>query len=345
MTRGRAGVILGAAIAVAVVIAVAASSVHLLTQSLTDEGPLRIDPAALAKLDPDSRDLALVIDRGEWVDSTLQSTNGPMVADVARARGFVPTAAAGNPDDVNVRGPIEDVLALLDQPRVLNANLVEDRSALRSVAAPLSPDVSIPSSGRPYVGFAITPTRGAFVGPPERSRAMMASAALIIESIDGRPYPSLEIDGWCDEDTRPVRCYLQVVGASPESGGRGTDSWSAMTTAATGWAIDPTAEVNRILEAVPRRLGREAERIARSDAPTLAAIETFETMFGFAWDPATPGIVTVQYTRDCPTAGLSGRLAMAVPRVFADTGVCLDLLRVRVDLATDSVVGTEFVPG
>jgi hypothetical protein len=215
--------------------------------------------------------------------------------------------------------------------------LNEINLAMRPVAAPIADDTTLPMPGRPYVaGVPLNVEPSALGIARERREPMLASLAKAIVTIDGQPYQGFEIAAWCHTEAGQERCDFEALGAVSRSGGR-SDVWRITATAASGWSAIGGPEDRPTYSGVPRWLSREAERIARSDPATAAAIATYAWIGASEWDPDAPGVISLLYGRSCDAQVF--RLALAGRGVLAGTGECFDYLKLRVDVGRKLVVG------
>jgi hypothetical protein len=303
----------------------------------SDEADARpgIDAAVLAKLDPRSRDVAISLEPGEWAQAALETSDSRRIVALGRGRGLDRFLSATGPDIVDLRGPVEAILAVVGDPSVSRVSLGEDLRAMRTVAAQVGDERAIPVPGQPYLALALNIDLGPSAIPPARRGPMLTSLARLIVTIDGQPYQHLHIEDWCHGDA-PVTCGLEATGSVARSGGQ-SDAWLVTATAATGWTAILAPEDRPRLNGVPRWLTREAERIARADPAVAQVIAAYQQVDGASWDPNAPGLISVLYSRGC--AGHAGRLAAAGGGVIADTGQCFDQLELQVDVPAQRVVG------
>ena len=293
-------------------------------------------PPGLAKLDAPSRALSEELDPGEVVTATLMAgTDQRSVLISRRARELgLEASTLGDRPQVAVTGPLESVLEVSALVVVSGGYLSEDTRALRSVAAPLGPERSLPLAGSPYRDEELPVDSALITVPAAQRTALIAQLADMIITIDGRPYAQVWVEGSCDD---ALTCYVTLQGASV-AGGEQRDYWPLRASPSTGWfgIVDPANPP--VLGAVPRWLGREAERIARSDPGALARIREFDSIAGFAWEPATPGLIEVRYVGSCATGGR--HVASLAIGPIADTGDvgCEQTLVVGVDVAGGRVL-------
>jgi hypothetical protein len=303
----------------------------------------RLDPGGVARLDPASLDLVGVLDPGEWVNGSLLTRDPAAVADLARALALDPMDAdivvgPGQQGDVNVLGPHEAIVRLAAHPSVTSLSLSEDLRVLRAVAPPRPAGEAMPNPGLPYLGLPLPIRPDPIAIPAEWLAAMQLSLGETVQTIDGRPYDSLTLDGTC-EDAGALTCYGDLTGVARGSGGR-SDGWSFHAIEQTGWTVVLEPGQPR-LNGVPRWLGREAERIARNDPASAAAIEDYAWVRGFTWIAASPGLIQVSYARQCEVGSTSRVASLAIGPVAA-TGECRDMLVITVDVPTGQVVGRQF---
>jgi hypothetical protein len=343
MTRTRIGIIVGAAVAAIAGVALIAGTLAFVSppggvaQSDGADSGARLDPNALAKLSPGSRDVALALGPGESAESVLETTNSRLIVALARGHGLAPVASEPGVEIVEVTGPVEQILALVGHPSVSGASLNEVVLAMRPIAAPIADDTTLPVPGRPYVaGFPLNVEPSALGIAHDRREPMLASLAKAIVTIDGQPYQDFEIAAWCHTEAGQERCGFEALGGVTRSGGR-SDVWRVTATAANGWSAIGGPEDRPTYSGVPRWLAREAERIARSDPATAAVIATYEWIGGSEWDPDAPGVISVLYGRSCGAHVF--RVAFAGRGLLAGTGECLDYLTLRVDVGRKLVVG------
>lgn len=304
---------------------------------LPSAGPV-IDAGAIAKLDPESRELALAIPSAESVDATYIAADrirAEAVAAAARSAGLEPHVSIGEDATVSMFGPIDRILALLSNPSVGRAEIREDTRALRPAAAPLAAGWSMPVPGRPYAGDTLPVDPTDVLIPAQRRAFLFATVADLVVTIDGAPYDRLRAEGTCGGGQAP-ECQLYLYGLTAGAP-FAFDTWSIHATAAMGWLarIDPGD--GPYLAGIPRWLAREAERIARDDPAASHDLAAYSSILGFTWDPARPGVISVTYGRDCVTSA-DRRVASLGALPFADTGECIDILTVVVDVGTAKVV-------
>jgi hypothetical protein len=343
MTRPRIGILASAAVIAIAGVALIAGTLAFVappggaeSSDSAESGP-RLDPNALAKLNPGARDVALALEPGESAESVLETTNSRLIVALARGHGLAPVASDPGVELVEVTGPIEQIIALVGHPSVSRASLNEVVVAMRPVAAPLAEDTILPMPGRPYVaGVPLNVEPSALEIARDRREPMLASLAKAIVTIDGQPYEGFEIAAYCHTEAGQERCGFEALGAVTGSGGR-SDVWRVTATAASGWSAIGGPEDRPTYSGVPRWLSREAERIARSDPATAAVIATYEWIGGSEWNPDTPGVISVLYGRSCDAHVF--RLAFAGRGVLAETGDCFDYLTLRVDVRRKLVVG------
>lgn len=294
----------------------------------------------LDKLDPASRALAAGLEPGEVVTVTLfTGTDERAVAMARRVReaGFEPGAAGGEVPHVSVAGPHEPLVALAAASLVTSASLDEVMTALRPVAAPLEAGRTVPLPGLAYAETGLPVDPATLAVPPNLRTQLLGGLAQAVTTIDGAPYADVVFEAGCSGEPDPVDCAIVLVGAAVRGSER-VDRWGLHAGKDSGWiaAFDRTDPPT--FGAVPRWLGREAERIARSDGATLEAIRRFDRIDGFAWNPAAPGVIEVAYARSC--AGLDVQLASLSDGRLADDGVgCEEYLRVSVDVPGARVLG------
>jgi hypothetical protein len=343
MIRPHVGIVLGAAVVAVAGVTLVAGTLAVVappggaTPLDGAESGSRLDPKALAKLNPGMRDIALALEPGESVESVLETTNSRLIVALARGHGLAPVASDPGVELVEVTGPIEQILALVGHPSVSAASLNEVVLATRPIAAPLADGTVLPMPGRPYVaGVPLNVEPSALGIARERREPMLASLAKAIVTIDGQPYQRFEIAAWCHTEAGQERCGFEALGAVSRSGGR-SDVWRVTATAASGWSAIGGLEDHPTYSGVPRWLSREAERIARSDPATAAAIATYAWIGGSEWDPDAPGVISLLYGRSCDAHVF--RLAFAGTGVLAGTGECFDYLTLRVDVGRKLVVG------
>jgi hypothetical protein len=341
--RSRLGILVGAAVVAMAGVALIAGTLAFIAppgdvapSDGAESGP-RLDPSALSKLSPATRDIALALEPGESVESVLETTNSRLIVALARGHGLAPVASDPGVELVEVTGPIEQILALVGHPSVSGASLNEVVLAMRPIAAPITDDTALPLPGRPYVaGVPLNVEPSALGIARDRREPMLASLAKAIVTIDGQPYGGFEIAAWCHTEAGQERCGFEALGAVSRSGGR-SDMWRVTATAASGWSAIGGPEDRPTYGGVPRWLSREAERIARSDPAIAAVISTYEWIGGPEWDPDAPGVISLLYGRSCDAHVF--RLAFAGRGVLAETGDCFDYLTLRVDVGRKLVVG------
>ena len=283
-------------------------------------------PAGLDEkwLDDESRDLVPLIEAGELVDATIQSSNeGALVAEAVRRGG---RGEVLGPNSVSVTAELAIILALVARDDVAFAAIREDLRAMR-VVSPRRPTFGkMPLPGSPYDAAPVPVDAVSGDVPPDRIVPLLRGLGRAIVTFDGRPYASLSVHGTCGSET----CVLSATGRIAGSGDV-FDGWSLQAGIGSGWQPVPGTE-DRELSAIPRSFVRAAEWFARADERTAAHIARYTTISHVRWDPATPGRIAIRYQRDCMgSVGLPGRR-------MAATGVCLGFLVVVVDLATGQVV-------
>ena len=145
----------------------------------------------------------------------------------------------------------------------------------------------------------------------------------------------MEVGVGCEPPTEPLLCHLGLTGWRTVANGFATfDEWSATELKRGG----PDPIVKPVTPgAMPRPLAREAERVARADNAAAARIAAYTSISAFTWAPGPPLQISVVYVRPCQITGQAeSRLTASIGfRIdLADTGSCLDVLAVRVDMAT-----------
>jgi hypothetical protein len=296
----------------------------------TTSPPPPADPV-LAKLDAMSRELLGVIEPGELVEATVQTTDPADLVAQAKRRGGRGDVLA--PDAALVVAERAVIVAMLRDPAVSSATLGEDLTADRLIATE-RPVVSIPTPASPYAGRPLPDGQGLADMPGDRRAPLLAALGNAIVTIDGQPYRELTMSGHCQPD-------LCQVGATGRIGGTGDvlDGWIIESYADRGWL--PTLNRSGIqLGAVPRPLARAAEWIARRDQPTARLIARYDSIAGIRWEPSAPGVIEIVYAAECTRTGIIAPPGTKV----ADHGVCVDGLLVRVDVASGKVVETVQVP-
>jgi hypothetical protein len=298
--------------------------------AIADDGTLGLDAAVAAKLDVESRNLVALIEPGEFLEATIQTGAPAEIVAAARHGG-----GGGAVLDLGIAFVTADrdlVLGLLTRPDVQSAVLGEDLRATRPIAA-ARPAVAVPSSGMPYAGLPIPTDLSTVDIPPVPLAALLRTLGGTIVTIDGMPYASLIVGGFC----QPESCDLSATGRVAKAGDV-FDGWHVHTRQETGW-VPFVGPGDRELGGIPRRLARAAEWIARSDPDTARRIATYSVIAESTWDPASPGTIVLRYRREC----LGGSIGFG--RELAATGVCVDHLVITVDLATDTIVNTVVEAG
>ena len=281
---------------------------------------------ALDKLDPSSRALADLIDPDEIVDARIDTGDAVNVLGDVRAGGG--TAHLVSDTIVLTRAPFEVVVAALTRIDVASGSIAEDLRAGRHLPAAL-PDVSVGGSGNPYADMNLALDVGvdAVAIPPVRLQPMLAALRGGIQTFDGRPYRALAFDGTCGPESCDLTATGSVESASPDA----TDVWAVHAAAVNGWV--PTAGPgDRQLFAIPRRVARAAEWIARSQPELARRIATYDRIGGFAWEPGDPILIRIDYQRACPGGAAPAGAGLASDKV------CLDTLDVVVDVRSGAVV-------
>ncbi|MBA2380514.1 MAG: hypothetical protein H0V73_00245 [Chloroflexi bacterium] len=270
-----------------------------------------------------------MLDQGERIHAEVLTADAIPVAAAADAAGL--DASVTQPNRVSLTGDPGRILALLDPLTTRAVSIRQDETALRWIpgAAPL---VAIPIGGRPYLLGGLPGDLGGALIPSPQRESMLGSLAQIAQTIDGRPYATLDVSGGCDRQVDGfLTCSASVVGA-PAGAVRGEDWWTVHGSEKAGWRGLPEPG-GGTLTGVPRPILRAVEWIARHDPETLAGIGRYERCCDAWWHPGIPGRITLDYQRDCETS------VERAGRPLADTGDCLDHLIIDVDLATARVIG------
>lgn len=286
----------------------------------------RLAPGVLAWLDQ--------VDPVEIVTVTVEAVDPEGLAAAARGLGLAPAPSggfvAGPPDLWIYTGPPDAIRAFLASERILRASVTEDRSPFRPVADPWPAGTSLPRPGQPYLdGVAGIPVSWSGIdwpapGPADRE-AIVAAVAARIWTIDGRPYDRANLSVRCDA---PGRCRATFEGSflpAPDEPPR--DNWSFDIVGPGTWSVTPTQD--GWLNAVPRALEREAERIARAEPDVLRRLADADAFGGATWSPATPGVITVSYgfPLPCCDAALAVPLGHTAATESASLTVVVDLER------------------
>ena len=279
-------------------------------------------------LDAVSRDLLAVLDPTESARVTVGTTWADELSRAALDAGMH-AQIVDSKGAIAIDGPLDRVLSLVDGVPVTSVTIQESMEAMRPIPAD-RPVVDVPNPGHPYVLTGFTGDLSKVTIPSPQREAMLESLVRTVQSIDGRPYAQLQIEGGCGNDKTGPSCGLTAVGFTSASVGR-EDDWSLRATARTepGGAIE-----GMLTTSVPRPLVRAAEWSARHDDAALARIRTFASCCNVSWDPARPGQITLVYDRRCVTTFMPGR-------DLADTGQCSDELSITVDLRSGAVVSIE----
>ena len=287
------------------------------------------DPV-LAKLDRQSRFVVAVIEPGEDVDSILEATHlADLVAD-GRARGLAVTPIGTSAAEIH--GRRDDILSVVARPEVTSANLTESLDAGRWIS-PDRPAVSVPTPGSPYLGKAETVPSATAVSP-ERLLPLLAALGDAVTTIDGRPYEEFLVDAACQPDLCTVDASGHVAGSADVY-----DLWGYASYEARGWRVEPIGNAE-VLGGVPRGLARAAEWIARHDPPTARQIAQYASIGSIRWLADRRGVIEIDYVITCTA---SGPVAPAGTRLASDM-VCINTLRVLVDVGTGQVVDVVAVP-
>ncbi len=330
----------------AFVLAVAASltATGLLTTPapVTPDGPdpsKSAPPLAFSKLDGPSRALADSLTPGEVVTARLFARGDEQVAEIAkrgRNAGLDVQPSGGEEPQVTVTGEHAAILELATLAIVGSVRLQEDVRAMRLIAAPLEQGWSMPIAGLPYADAGLPLNSGAIAVPPDQRAMLLGSLASLVETIDGQPYAGLAITGACSDD--PVTdCWVYLEGANVKGSER-LDRWPVHASVQTGWFVGFDRGDPPTFRAVPRWLGREAERIARTDGPALEQIRGYEWLDFIGWNPTLPGVIEVGYRRTCG-GGLGNAHVASLDRgPVAEDGGCDEFLTVAVDVAEGRVV-------
>jgi hypothetical protein len=334
----RRGVMVAAGVALTTVFVVLGATV-LNGPGDGDRAPSRSPVApGFEKLDAASHALAMELEPNEIATVSLYTGTDERAIGLARRvreAGFEPGAIGGERPHLSVVGPHEPLIALAASALVTRATVAEESSALRPVSALLGPDRALPSPGLAYAGTGFPDDLATRAVPANLRVQLLAALAQTVTTIDGDPYRDLVFEASCSGEPEPVDCAIAVSGAIAQ-GVEQRDRWLLHAGAETGWlpAFDPANAP--ILQAIPRWLGREAERIARSDPAALTVIRGFDRIDGFSWDPAAASVIDVRYSRSC--AGLERDLASIVGGPLASDG-CIEFLRVRVDVGAGLILG------
>jgi hypothetical protein len=287
-----------------------------------------------AKLQLDSRAIALAIEPDEVAYGHFVSADGAradVVGDRARALGLRPIVSDEEPPSIDLSATRSTILEVAALREVVNAWIEEDLSANRGISHPLPAGTQLPVPGMPYAqtGLAIDASELAIRG--DRLRGLLGPIAAAVVTIDGRPYADARAEGTCDAN----RCELTLFGF-PDSAAGHTDVWRVQSSAATGWLGGPIpGDAGPEFHGIPRWLVREAERIARTDPAAAAAIARYELILDATWSPAMPGVISIFYSTPC---GLGGDVSEPLGGQLADTGECMDQLKVVVDVPSGRVI-------
>lgn len=297
-------------------------------------------PLAFAKLDGPSRALAEGLSTGEVVTASLFARDDDRVAEItkrARNAGLKVEPTGGEEPLVTVTGAHEAILELATLSPVAAVQLHEDMRAMRLVAEPLPPGWSMPVPGLPYAdaGIPLDPAR--ITAPPDRRAALLAALAGLVVTIDGQPYPELVASGACSGEPA-TDCWVRLEGTSVKDSDL-LDVWPIHASVATGWLAMFDRGDPPMFHAVPRRLGREAERIARMDEAALERIREYQWIPYFAWNPTQPGTVEIGYGRVCGGGFGGPHVASLLQGPIAEDGGCYEYLTVTVDVAAGQVIG------
>ena len=266
--------------------------------------------------------------------ATITAPHPAAVAAAARTHGL--TAQDVSKEMVVVSGPFPAVLAFAVTARPVLVGLGEDPAVDRWLPDE-RPIVAIPVPGRPYLTQPLATDLSRVVMPPERRAPMLRSFAEAVETIDGRPYARLDLNGSCDPEELGPACTL-YSGASMTGAGERADTRSMRGDARSGWRgtlVDGTV----FLHSVPRALVRSAEWSARHDPAAAKALRAYETCCDAAWDPARPGVIQLGYVRACAES------VAPAGREIAATGDCFEQLLITVDIAAGTVLSIDARPG
>ncbi len=296
-----------------------------------DPLPTAVADPALAKLDPTSRELLAVVERGELIEAVVEVADAADLVAWAKRRGG--RGDVLSPDAAFVVVERGLIAALLRNPGVRGANLAEDLRADRPIAAE-RPVVALPTPGSPYAGRPLPDGPELAEMPDERRAPLLAALGNAIVTIDGQPYRELVIGGHCQLDL----CHVSATGRV-RAAGDVFDGWLMGGYANRGW-LPTLSRSGTQLGGVPRPLARAAEWIARNDRPTARAIGRYDSISSIRWEPASPGVIEIAYQAECTA---TSRAAPPGTKV-AEDGVCIDMLLVRVDVASGIVVETVEVP-
>ena len=282
----------------------------------------------LAKVDVDSRRLAMALAPNELVTAHFQTGNdvrAERVVGRARDLGLDPVIEDDERPSVRVLGPRVGVLTIASMTEVNRVWLDEDLRALRPVAAAIGRPIALTSPGQPYLALGIPApgSRSLEDLGPHRDR-MLASLGGVVVTFDGRPYEHIDLEGSCGT----TDCILKLGGQVAD--GSDGDYWSVTASAATAWIGEVRPDDLPVLAGLPRWLVREAERIARADPKALAAIRNFDSMGSSFWNPDRPGVVELRYLSACGCCGTRGVMLAAFP--VADQAACVPELRVAIDV-------------
>jgi len=282
----------------------------------------------LAKVDVDSKRLAVALAPNELVTAHFQTGNDVRAGRVvrrAREVGLDPVIEDDERPSVRVVGPRLGLLTIAAMNEVNGVWLEEDLRALRPVAAAIGRPIALTPPGQPYLALGIPApgSRSLEDLGPHRDR-MLASLGSVVVTFDGRPYETVDLEGSCGK----TDCILKLRGQV--AGGSDGDYWSVTGSAATAWIGEVRPDDLPVLAGLPRWLVREAERIARADAKASAAIRKFDTMGSTFWNPDRSGVVELRYLSACGCCGTRGIVLAAFP--VADQAACVPELRVAVDV-------------
>jgi hypothetical protein len=279
-------------------------------------------------LDAESRQLVALLDPAEVAQVVVVTTWTDELSGAAAAAGM--HVAIDDPNgSIEIAGPIASVLDLLDGVPVTRVTVQEPTGAMRRIPAN-RPSVEIAEPGHPYLAAGFPGDLMNVDVPSPQREAMLRTLAELIQTIDGRPYERLTLEGNCGTDKQGPSCGLIAAGFTSGSLGR-EDEWSIRVRAGT----EPGGAVESVwTTSVPRPVLRAAEWLARHDDEALQRIAGFTTCCGVSWNPARPGWITLLYSRLCAAT-------LVTPQELADTGVCEDELSIEVDVRSGVIVSIE----
>jgi hypothetical protein len=297
----RVGVLRAAVIAVGLALPADGCVGRIEPQSSPDAAPASLRPgdtrAPIATavtgdlpIDAASRDLIAFVSPDEAMTVRISTTWTAELHTAATAVGM--TSVVGDDGGtIAIEGQLGEALDLARAVPVTAVRVEDLRAAFRPIPRD-RPVVAAPQPGRPYLGIGFAGVLPNVTLAASQREPMLRGLAGAIETIDGRPYARLGLDGGCGATKGGASCRVNAIGFAAGSAGY-EDDLSVVGTGAAGWAgiVEPASVLRR---SVPRPLLRAAEWTARNDGGAVSRIAAYATCCLATWDPARPVAITLE---------------------------------------------------